>query len=397
MKNGKAIKEKSLLFGIVLFAALICASCARSAPSNKNVRVRVTDGLSCYVEGVKVVLPGQKERQLLLDSIDLESRVPTYQYKYATPGHKQKTVEMDFDHDGKRATFRFTVVKVGNRTIPIHKALAHDPDGTNRVLTRLGDSNRFVMSFAPSLYLVDFDTGEISKFLPDESGDVTIDMMPEWAYGPLYVSPDGSMLVYETGRFSYSESNHHNNAMMLYDFDTGTERPLTFDHAVYYDGPLVWNGKESIFFYNCGWQIIELSLTGSGKADVIQNDVGGAACSAAVYPYIVFWTDDGYQLLNCETRISTRLEDIPPDRDDHDGAVFNHDSEKPLILFYKCVSDSAILYLLEPASCRLVEIFSIDGPFLPAACSWKDDRTVAVSGTGPEGEKTYLIDIRNVF
>ncbi len=398
MKNKRAEKKRVLICVIVLIAAMICTACSGAVASDKSAHVFVSNGLSTYVDGVKVTIPGQKEHRKFMDSFDEETGRPTYEYSYDTPGYEQKTVEMDFDYGGREADFLFSVVEKGEKKIPIYKPLCGSGDGTNQPLTRIGDSNRFVMEFKGSVYMVDLDEERIIDFLAGESDGVTIDTVLDahmnWACHPR-PSPDGSLLIYQTDRCFFSELYPHAPALMLYDFETGSERVLAYDCCN--GGPVAWNGTESIFFCNY-LNFVEVNLSESRQAEVICSTDG--SISAAFYPYVVLPTADGIQLFNCETRIFSSLKDIPLYSEEplrFGWAVFNNEADKPLLATYKFTFEKTAYYLLDPVSFRFTEIFSIDGEFRPASSAWVDGGTMAISGTGPKGEKTYLIDVSDVF
>lgn len=399
MKNRRALKKRVLICVIVLIAAMICTACSGAVASDRNAHVFVSNGLSTYVDGVKVTIPGQKEHRKFMDSFDEETGRPTYEYSYDTPGYEQKTVEMDFDYDGREADFLFSVVEKGEKKIPIYKPLCGSGDGTNQPLTRIGDSNRFVMEFKGSVYMVDLDEERIIDFLAGESDGVTIDTVLDahmnWACHPR-PSPDGSLLIYQTDRCYFSELYPHAPALMLYDFGTGSEKVLAYDCATY--GPIAWNGDKSVFLdYFTGF--LEVSLTEENRVEVICGE--GSDIAAAFYPYVILRTDDlSYQLFNCRTRVFSPLDDIPLFRDTSGniaGIGFNKAEDDPLAVIRRAGFDHYTYFLFDPVSFRLAKILQINGLFTPAEEIWKDSQTVAISGTGPEGEKTYLIDVSKVF
>ena len=197
------------------------------------------------------------------------------------------------DLDGWDEDFSYTVIWREGTAEPVLSP--------NRQLTRVGSSNRFILEYGVSLYLLDFDTGELRAFLPYEADGLRYadleeqnknqDNKARWASCP-QVSPDGSLLLYQTDRAP--------GGIRAYDFATGLDRWLARGFAT--AGGVVWTERDSVILRNydnrVGYGLYEVSL-GDGSP-VRLCGLGSPAWDGA-WPWVYGASEHSFLSLNLET------------------------------------------------------------------------------------------------
>ena len=248
-------------------------------------------------------------------SISLERYMAAHQPPFAAPSPEPTALpetltgyseygSMTFrlDLDGWHEDFSYTVIWREGTAEPVLSP--------NRQLTRVGSTNRFILEYGVSLYLLDFDTGELRAFLPYEADGLRYadleeqnknqDNKARWASCP-QVSPDGSLLLYQTDRAP--------GGIRAYDFAAGLDRWLARGFAT--AGGVAWTERDSVILRNYdhqeGYSLYEVSLA-DGSA-VRLCGLGSPAWDGA-WPWVYGASEHSFLSLNLETGeiIATALE-----------------------------------------------------------------------------------------
>ena len=197
------------------------------------------------------------------------------------------------DLDGWHEDFSYTVIWREGTAEPVLSP--------NRQLTRVGSSNRFILEYGVSLYLLDFDTGELRAFLPYEADGLRYadleeqnknqDNKARWASCP-QVSPDGSLLLYQTDRAP--------GGIRAYDFATGLDRWLARGFAT--AGGVVWTERDSVILRNYdnreGYGLYEVSLGDGSPVRLCGLD---SPAWDGAWPWVYGASENSFLALNLET------------------------------------------------------------------------------------------------
>jgi hypothetical protein len=354
-----------------------------------NVKVQAMPGLYHYQQGIIVSLPGSQQIQQLVESIDPVTGKPTFELEYGTPDNKQEELKIPFNFDGYNATLSCTVVRQDGRIIPIFKSGAGtSADGMVSPLVAIGGTNRYIMDYGISLYILDFDKMEAFKFLPDESDGVTIQDAQAvefsfWGTSP-QVSADGQYLVYQTQR------PRQRTNMRLYNFNTGEDRLLASDCG--FGGQLVWNDSESIVFEFL-YKLYQIGLSGKQEPHYICDATGLWGGS---YPNFIIQTGrEKTTWLNMETGVKKDVGiliwDCPP--------IFIQSpsrSGSPYAFVWQSNENYSKLDLFRFDTGDVANILTIEEKFETRTTQWVNASTIILSGTLDGVENTYLIDIGEI-
>lgn len=394
MKINFLSKKRSRSFNLLIAIALMMLIPLAAWASNQLVHVREIDGLIQYQNGVRVSLPGYRQKMLKLQSIDPATGIPSSKLIYATPDDTQEQVSVPFKLDGYNLELSYSIVRKDGRIIPIYKPGEGTPFIQNYPLLPIGESNRYILEYGISLYMIDFDKLSVSKFLPDESEGVDFESIRQkngetshvyWASKP-QLSPDAKVLLYQTNRADNRAD------IRMFNFETGEDCLLSSGHAL--GDKVVWNGRNSVFIDD-KYKLFEIDLTGKKEAKYlfsIGNAWGGE------YPHILFLNEKG-QLIwyNCETH-EEKLLDILSPKAVEKSFYFNSDSRFPSAVIWQSNSpDLSRMDMLCFNTGELVELLSVNNAFTMRHIQWNGPGTILLAGLVDNNEKTFEIDVSEVI
>ncbi len=383
-KTKSEIKNTIIIVIIAVFVLIPLTAYAYSA----LISVNEEESLYYYDKGVKVKLPGAEEIRKKIDSMDPISGLPSYSYDYITLEKAQEQISLDFKYDGIDTILTYSVVREGERIIPIYKP--GTVNGENNPLTAIGTSNKYILPYNMTFYLIDFDKLSITKFLPDETDGITFAEQKiqgrSWAVKP-NISADGNLLVYQTARRDgYSD-------LRLYNFKTGEDRVIATGYG--FNGSLVWNGNKSIFI---GYKnkTYEVSLYGNENVTYIEG------CDYDVhwigyYPNILMNNKDGgITWYDCSKQTVKNLDILNLTKISFHIRL-NKSDKIPAAYVMQDNDECTSITLLSFNDSALNEVFILKKPFVPNLTQWADESIIILSGTEGGTEKTYEIDVSGVL
>jgi len=391
--NRKYKASQKLLMILPVLIVLALSILILSAwVANEYFSVNVTNGLYTIQDGIRIMIPGNQEKILKASSVDSASGSSSYELIYQTPDDVEEIITLPFLVDGYETELTFSLVNRDSKIIPIYKP------GTGKYpekpLTRIGSSNRFLLEYDVSIYIVDFDEKCISKFLDDETDGIKLESAKKssednetylyWATNP-QVSPDGTVMLYYTNRYA------PRSAIRLYNFLT--EEDMLLSNSSSFSDKVIWNRKQSVISRDM-YNLVEISLSDI-RPKVILSDY--VIYWDGLYPYVLFCNEKNQLvLLNNDTRDNNVLLNLQSNYTDC-MITCNSDITAASALFMQNCTDSAELSLIRFSDKKTISLMSFNKPFLTQTLQWINTSKILVSGTIDGEEKTYELDLSEVL
>ena len=364
MKPSQQNFRTILLKVVLVFSLLTLSACSAS----EVLPVKITSGLFSVQSGVRVSNLGN------------------------TPDDTQEEITLSLKVDGYETELTYSVVKRNSSIIPIYKpGSANNPE---KPLTAIGSSNRYILEYGISMYIVDFDKMTISKFPADEVEAIKFDVVKKaaesegnflyWAANP-QVSPDGRLMLY------YSNREAPRSDIRMYNFITGEDKILT--NISSFADEVIWNGFQSVITREMN-NLVEISLIDQHSVKTLVENVdywGGS------YPNILYRKEKN-QLILFNVKTNETIELITLRGNFTDCAIVgSQESLSETALFWQNCTDYAELSLIQLNEKKVISVMSFDQPFLVQSLQWTSSSSVMLSGTLGEEEKTYEIDLVNLL
>lgn len=349
-----------LIILVLIFSFVLLSACA----AREVVPVKITSGLFSVQSGVRVSNLGN------------------------TPDDTQEEITLSLNSDGYETELAYSVVKRGSRIIPIYKpGKSNDPE---KPLTAIGTSNRYILEYGISMYIVDFDKMTISKFLADETDGLKFEAVKKaaesegnflyWAANP-QVSSDGSLMLY------YSNREAPRSDIRMYNFITGEDKILT--NISSFADEVIWNGYQSVITREMN-NLVEISLS---EQQSVKNLFENVEYWDGSYPNILFRSEKNQLILfNAKTNETSELITFRNTCTDIAIACGPEPGSANALVWQNC-TDHAELSLIRFDDSKIISLIKFDQPFLVQSLQWVSSTSALISGTLDEEDKTYEIDL----
>ncbi|MBD2846997.1 hypothetical protein IDH44_17505 [Paenibacillus sp. IB182496] len=298
------MKKKSVVIGFILLASSLSVSTLVWGNVTPWGKMEKTEGVLSIQENSTIPIPGEKEKNSVINSIDSITGNPTKELD-AFVDKGIITIETIQFNDGKEnqlLKFYGIETELGRKPISIND----EP----YILTEVPNQNYSLIEYKGNLYSVDLNRKLISPVLKNEVNNYKkkdLDQLyiegivPSWG-GDAHVSLDGNYILFHTTRNLIYNQNY-NGEMWIKDLSSGSEKKV-MDGGYSFIG---WaQDKEAIIFRS---EKIELVNLVDGSISVLADF---ALTSGVAFPYLVY--QDEYEkvnILNLENNEIRQLEFEP--------------------------------------------------------------------------------------
>lgn len=201
--------------GTAIAAAVLVVG-AVSASVNPWSQFTKSEGPVDRKEGVVYQPPSNRDKADLVKSIDPVTDKPTHRLQNKAEGLVTKTIRMN--HDGYSVDLEFDYVSRNGMIVLLPRS-SHKPGAGYSAIVPLPNTNKSVIEFEGSLYVVDVEHDTIDKLLKDQVGGYSIeeakakskqpsasggDSFVWWGHRPS-INPSGTILVFGTTRSGRDE------------------------------------------------------------------------------------------------------------------------------------------------------------------------------------------------
>lgn len=282
-------KRKLLVLIISSFLIVLFSSVAWASQNiwSKSEKIEGTILVQNYII---TKIPGEKERNEVINSIDPVTGVPLKSLGPAIPLNKEdyEQISIDTEIDGESVALTFDVVYKDKQPVIITN------NDKPYLIFPIPYSKQTVIQYRENLYIVDVEEKTMNRALLDEVGPYEMEDTAHrinqkqlgaslvWGTYPSF-SPDGRNMVYYTNRdLAFGEMS--NGELWLKDWETDEERFVSR-----WISPIIGWGKDNELFvaYTTdfdGKEIIKINVI-TGEETTIANQIITYGFS---YPYFIF-------------------------------------------------------------------------------------------------------------
>lgn len=288
------MKKKSIVASVVFVCSVMVLGTAVWAAQKTTIwdNFKKISGVVKVQNGVLSKIPGEKEKNAVVQSIDPATGMPTRKLEDFII-ESTETVRIPAKLNGEDKEFNFHVQYNGDKPVLISH---HDQP---YVLTEWPNSETTIMEYNENLYVVDVKEKRITPLLSDHVGQYSLKALekesieghvPTWGTNAS-VSPDGKWIVFHSTRNVIYDGNA-GGYLWVKDTETGIEEPIL--EGGY---PIIGWGNDEFFIHHSD---SVKSVNIKTKETKVIADF--ALRAAVAYPYMVIQEDYGkLSVINLET------------------------------------------------------------------------------------------------